>query len=203
MKRLFIAINIPEDIKDKISKKNDVLESMLPGARYTGRENWHFTVVFLGYQPDEALPGIIEAMKSSAMEFKPPEMNVSDISYGPLEGTPRMVWLNAKGVARPSDGLGLNGSKETSEAISPLKIFLEDELIRNKVRFKLENREFNAHVTLNRFSDIHKKDLPELGKEFKDLNWFFEAESLDLMESHLSRKGANYEILQKIDFKGE
>ncbi|MEK7462794.1 MAG: RNA 2',3'-cyclic phosphodiesterase [Patescibacteria group bacterium] len=189
MRRLFIAINIPEEIKDRIAGKNDSLEVMLPDARYTGRNNWHLTIVFLGYQPDEMIVPIIESMKAVVKKFQAPEIVLSDISYGSMEGSARMIWLN--------------GSKETSKLISPLKTFLEDELIKNKARFKLENRAFNAHVTLNRFADIPKKDLPELGKEFKDLNWLFEAESLDLMESRPSSKGAKYEILQKINFKTE
>ena len=189
MKRLFIAINIPEDIKDRLAKKNNSLEVMLPAARYTGRNNWHLTIAFLGYQSDEMIMPIIESMMATVEKFPAPEIVLSDISYGPMEGSARMIWLN--------------GSKETSESMSPLKTFLEDELIKNKVRFKLENRAFNAHVTLNRFADIPKNDLPELGKEFKDLDWFFEAESLDLMESQPSQKGAKYEVLQKISFKRE
>jgi 2'-5' RNA ligase len=188
MRRLFIAINIPEDIKDRIAKKNNDLEAILPSARYTGREKWHLTVVFLGWQPDEAIIPIIESMNAAAREFSAPEIVLSDISYGPMEGMARMVWLN--------------GSKETSETVSPLKTFLEDELIKKGVRFKLENRKFNAHVTLNRFSNISKKDRPELGKEFENLNWIFEARSLDLMESHPSPKGAKYEVLQQIKFGG-
>jgi len=187
MRRLFIAINIPEDIKDAIAKKNNALEAMLPGARYTGRKNWHLTIVFLGWQPDEAMPGIIDAMKSAAANFEAPEIELADISYGPLEGTARMVWLN--------------GSQKTSESVSPMKSFLEDELIENRVRFKLENRAFRAHVTLNRFADIVKKDLPELGKEFKNFDWKFIPEGMDLMESHISKKGAEYEILQRVEFE--
>ncbi len=159
----------------------------MPGARYTGKENWHLTVVFLGWQPDEAIMPIIGSMNEAVEEFVAPEIVFPDISYGPLEGAARMVWLN--------------GSEKTSETIAPLKTFLEDSLINNKVRFKLENRKFNSHVTLNRFSDIPKKDLPELGGEFKNLDWRFVAGSLDLMESHPSRKGANYEILQRIEFE--
>jgi 2'-5' RNA ligase len=186
MRRLFIAINIPEDIKSNIAKKNDVLESLLPGARYTGKENWHLTIVFLGWQPDEAVMPIIEAMNETVKKFSAPEISFSDISYTPADGAPRMVWLN--------------GSEKTSKSISPLKEFLEDSLLNEKVRFKLENRKFNSHVTLNRFSDISKKDLPELGEKFKGFNWQFMAGSLDLMESHLSRGGSRYEILQRVEF---
>ena len=210
MKRLFLAINIPKDIKLKIAQKRDLLESLIPGLRFVGEENWHLTLVFLGQQSDEALLPIVRSMRDLVPKFACPEINFSDISYGPLKGTPRMIWLNAGGVAfkepgsralgRPSDGLGLNGDDKTSKILSNFKIALEDELIKNGVRFKLENREFNSHITLARFTQAHAKGLPEISKEFKDLNWFFEAEGLDLMESHMSDKGAKYEILQRIEF---
>jgi len=45
-----------------------------------------------------------------------------------------------------------------------------------------------------------RNELPELGGEFKDLNWLFEAESLDLMESRQTGKGTEYEVLQRIGF---
>ncbi len=207
MRRLFIAINIPEDIRKKISKKKEALESLIPGASFvssggthiTPDENWHLTLVFLGYQEDEAILPIIKSMEDVADSFDSPEITLEDISYAPPKGTPRMIWLN--------------GASETSKSLGSLKIALEDELIKNKVRFKLENREFNSHITLARFTpapenqvsgftEIPKKELPEIGREFKNLDWFFMAGGIDLMESHLSKNGARYELLQHIDFGG-
>ncbi|MDO8442851.1 MAG: RNA 2',3'-cyclic phosphodiesterase [bacterium] len=188
MRRLFIAINIPKDIKEKISKKRDLLESLIPSIRFVGEENWHLTLVFLGEQSDEAILPIIKSMKDLIPGFTCPGINFSDISYGPVKGAPRMVWLN--------------GDENTSKTLSVLKTQLEDELIKNGVRFKLENREFRTHITLAKFSEDQRSGLPDLGGEFKGLNWFFEAESLDLMESRLSGKGAEYEVLQRIDFGG-
>ncbi len=186
MRRLFLAINIPQDIKQKISKKRDQLESLIPGIRFVGEENWHLTVVFLGQQSDEAFLPIVKSMRDLVPKFVCPEINFSDISYGPLKGTPRMIWLN--------------GDENTSKTLSDFKIALEDELIKNGVRFKLENREFLVHLTLAKFSETMRNELPELGGEFKDLNWLFEAESLDLMESRQTGKGTEYEVLQRIGF---
>lgn len=187
MRRLFIAINIPEDIKKKIAKKRDLLESLVPGVRFMGEENWHITLIFLGEQSDEALLPIVKSMKDLIPGFVCPEINFSDISYGPVKGAPRMIWLN--------------GNEKTSKELAVLKNSLEDELIKNGVRFKLENREFRTHITLAKFSEDIRNGLPELGDEFRDLSWSFEVDGLDLMESHLSARGAEYEVLQRIEFK--
>ena len=189
MRRLFISINIPEDIKSRIRKKNDILESALPDAKYAGEKNWHLTLIFLGYQEDGAVLPIINSMKETADRFASPEIILDKISYAPPAGPPRMIWLY--------------GNSETSKNLSFLKIALEDELIKNKVRFKLENREFNSHTTLARLNDIPKEELPEIGKEFEGLDLFFVAGGLDLMESRLSKSGPTYELLQHIDFEGD
>jgi len=101
----------------------------------------------------------------------------------------------------------LTGSKKTSEILGEIKNELEDELVKNGVRFKKENREYNAHLTLARFQPNPRKfNLPKLTniKEVGFLNienLSFVVQSLDLMESHLKRSGAEYEILAKVDFK--
>lgn len=187
MRRLFIAINIPEDIKDKIARRNDILKNMFPETRFVGREKWYITVVFLGSQGDENIAGIIKAMNDSVSKFKAGEIVLTDISYAPQKGAPRMIWVNA--------------SKETSKQLSPFKISLEDELIKNRVRFGLEKRAFNAHITLTRFTAASKKELPVLDDSFRNLNWSFEEAELHLVESHLSRNGSKYEVLQRIEFK--
>lgn len=188
MRRLFLAINIPKDIKQKILKKRELLQSLIPGVKFIGEENWHITLIFLGQQGDEALLPIIKSMKDLVSSFPCPEINFSDISYGPIGGTPRMIWLN--------------GDEKTSKTLSSLKITMEDELIKNRVRFKLENREFCTHLTLAKFSETLRTDLVDLGGQFQNLDWFFQAESLDLVESRLSGRGAEYEILQRIEFGG-
>ncbi|MBU4348168.1 RNA 2',3'-cyclic phosphodiesterase [Patescibacteria group bacterium] len=188
MRRFFIAISIPKEIKYNIAKKRDVLETMLPWAKFTSEDNWHITISFLGMQEDESIISILKAIQETVSEFKPSEINLSDISYAPPKGTPRMIWLNIQDV----DGF--------SEYLSFLKFSLEDKLIKNGVRFKLDNREFSAHITLAKFSRSYKEKLPELDQRFTNFNWFFEAEGLDLIESYLSEGGAKHEIVQKNNF---
>jgi len=189
MKRLFVSINIPVEIKSRLRRQVEVLKDLFPSARFMDEKNWHITLVFLGYQDDSALIPITKSIQEAANNFSISEINLSNISYGPIKGTPKMLWLNV--------------ALESSRLLSPIKIFLEDVLIKNGVGFKIENRIFNAHITLARFEEKIKENLPELPKNFEKLDWKFNAESLDLMESRLSKRGAEYEILQKYVFEGE
>lgn len=183
-KRLFLAINLPEKIKDKIEV---VLEKIRYGfsndIRFLDRENWHLTVVFLGYQSDEALKPILTSMKNVANNFDPPKIELTDIAYGPKGASPRMIWLN--------------GSLATANSLGLLKINLEAGLEEGGVRFKKEHRRFQAHITLARFKPVRIAELPPLAEKFQEK---FLANSLDLMESRLARSGANYEILQRFNF---
>ncbi len=93
-----------------------------------------------------------------------------------------MIWLNA--------------SPETSESLSRLKDKLENSLADHNAIFKREHRLMSVHITRAKFNS--SDNLPGIALPFL-LN--FQAGSLDLMESHLSKSGADYGSLSKISFK--
>ena len=175
MRRLFIAINLPENIKREI--KNIISEIELDAdAHWTPPENWHLTLTFLGYQMNESIPEItksmeqtIEALSREIALEKKIKIEFEKIILAPPHKPSRMIWLV--------------GSKETSKILGEIKNKLEDELVKNGVRFKRENRGYNAHLTLARFqpilrtSDVLNMDV----RRPKIENISFTAQSLDLM----------------------
>lgn len=184
-RRLFISLDLPEDIKDSIEKEVEKIRyQFTDDIRFMDRGQWHITVTFLGQQEDEAVGRILNAMRRTAGEFSPPAINLSDISYGPKKGTPRMIWLN--------------GSVGSSKMLQKLKDGLENNLVDDGVVFGREHRQFNMHITLARF--MSAENLPELNLKF---DRSFSVPTLDLVESHLSRDGAEYEFLQKTEFRLE
>jgi len=193
--RLFIAINLPENVKDTIEKiTNDSKISInqrvnqhksAAEIRFLPKKNWHLTITFLGYQPPEAVGPILKSLEKTASCFNPLWINFESISYGPPGNSARMIWLA--------------GAKETSEDLNELKTELDKSLIENGVRFKLENRLFNAHLTLARFSNALGKMPDNL---IAPLPLSFKAKGLDLMESRLKRSGAEYESISNFVFKG-
>ncbi len=178
MKRLFIAINLPNEVKEKLK---NIMAGISDFCRVPP-ENWHLTLVFLGYQPDEAIIPILESIKKAAQSFTAPNIEFEKIIYGPSNRPARMIWLT--------------GSKETSQILGKIKNKLEDDLIANRVRFKIENRPYNSHMTLMRFSG----NPPTLPSKPIDNLLNFTSQSIDLMEAYLKRSGAEYDILTKVDF---
>jgi 2'-5' RNA ligase len=184
-KRLFIAINLPETIKKQINKElREIRYDFTNDIRFLKPENWHITLVFLGYQPVEKVPGIVQAMKITTGDFSKFEIELSNLTYGPLGKAPRMIWLN--------------GSPETSKKLSKIKSVLEKNLEEKGVNFPRDYPNFQTHITLARFPAVAKGKAAELPKIDKNLSWHFAVKSLELMESHLARTGAEY--IQLISF---
>ena len=176
-KRVFIAIELPEEIKEEISK---ILEEIKPlfkfPIRWLKSENWHLTLVFLGYQSDENVRLISEKLKAFASKQKPFEILLDKIIYGPPNRPPRMIWGQAKS---PEYGI--------------LKELIEKELINIGINFQKENRLSNPHLTLARFQPATQK-LPEIETP---LNLIFQVETVILMESKLTGFGADYYCLDQ------
>ena len=123
-------------------------------------------------------------MENAAKEFPQPMIELTGIGYGPKDSSKRMIWLN--------------GNADTSKNLAEIKEKLDDGLVKEGIRFKKEHRKFQTHITLARFKSVAHNQLPPIEADF---SLRFPAKSLDLMESRLSRSGADYEILQKINFK--
>ncbi|MEK7512869.1 MAG: 2'-5' RNA ligase family protein, partial [Patescibacteria group bacterium] len=96
-RRLFIAIPIPADVADSLEAElESVRDALPPRSRITLRENWHFTIIFLGETDESLIPRIKAAVEEVARETAPIAVDFDRIQYAPPGRPPRMVWLTAK-----------------------------------------------------------------------------------------------------------
>jgi len=185
--RIFIAINLPEDIKKKLTDyQAKWLE--LP-CRWTKKENLHITLMFLGYLSDEELVEICKTTKEVALLNPSFTINLNKICYGPPKKMPpRMVWVEGE----KSEGMGkLQNNLENSLLATPFK------------GPKNDVRPYAPHITLGRiktweFRKIEPEERPEMNEE---INLNFEVNSIDVMESELKRGGPEYTILESFPFR--
>ncbi|MBI4033931.1 MAG: RNA 2',3'-cyclic phosphodiesterase [Candidatus Brennerbacteria bacterium] len=183
MIRLFIAVPIPENIRNLIEGLVSELQGV-PGLpkdiRFVPPENWHFTLTFLGYQNESAIPFVENSIRllfhSNVLQNI--RIEFERLIYGPVNRAPRMLWLTT--------------SKRTSEELGRIKKSLEDELESKGVKWQRELRPYQAHLTLARFEPVPAKNLPKIERE---LGWEYETKEIHLMKSVLKRTGAEYEIL--------
>jgi len=69
--RLFIAIEIPDKIKQKIEKETEYLKKRYPTFRWVKPENYHLTLLFLGEVKEKKLEKIKKRLEKATFSFSP------------------------------------------------------------------------------------------------------------------------------------
>ena len=178
--RIFIAINLPEDIKRGLSEYQEKWPE-LP-AKWTAKDNLHITLEFLGDLTDEELGNVCKAIGKVTLRHKIFSVNLNKILYGPPKKMPPcMVWAEG----------------EKSDDLTDLREDIQECLLQ-EIRYRPEGRGFTPHITLARireweFRKIEPEERPEI-EENIDLT--FTVESIDVMESELKRGGPVYSIIE-------
>ncbi len=185
-RRIFIAINLPEDIKKTLADEQKKWQDF--PARWVNPENIHITLVFVGYIEDSGLEKIKQAVGEVVKKHPPFSITLNEISYGPPKIIPpRMVWAVG----------------ESLDDFISLKNELEKELSKSKnIRFIPEKREAVPHITLARIKEwewrrIEPEERPQIEEEI-DLT--FPVNSIEVMESQLKIGGPEYKILESYSF---
>lgn len=185
--RIFIAINLPENIKNKLSSY-EIKWPELP-IRWTKKNNIHITLIFLGYLSNDELLEVCKMTKEVVSQNSSFSINLKKVYYGPPKKMPpRMIWAEG----------------EKSEELGKLQKDLENVLLTSSVKgIESEVRPYTPHITLGRiktweFRQIEPGERPEVNEQI-DLS--FEVNSIDVMESELKKGGPNYTILESCPLK--
>jgi RNA 2',3'-cyclic 3'-phosphodiesterase len=185
--RIFVAINLPKNIKKKLSDFQDDFRAM--PIKWTNVNNLHITLAFLGYLEDKDLLEISKIVKQVVANQTLFHITLNKTCYGPLKTMPpKMVWAQFE-----------NSENFNSLRINLSNLFSNSEII----RFSLDRKKFSPHITLGRvkkmeWRQIEPEDRPEIGQ---DLNLKFAVDSIEIMESKLKRSGPEYFILESVKFK--
>jgi 2'-5' RNA ligase len=178
--RLFVAVSVPEDRLRAAGEVAESIKPSFPGARWTDLANQHVTLKFLGWTTADALAGIEAAMRAVASAHAPAELSIGELGAFPSTRRVRVVWL---GLDDPGGRLArVAGGLDAS--LAPLG-------------FPAEERAFTPHLTLARFKVPFKMrdEWPDATVEAEP--WTVEA--IELWRSHLSPKGARYEVVERFD----
>jgi 2'-5' RNA ligase len=183
--RIFIAINLPEDIKRELGSYAEKWPE-LP-AKWTSKDNLHITLEFLGDLTDQELADVCAIAGEAAKRHKSFSITLNKVLYGPPKKIPpRMVWANG----------------EKTDGLADLKQDLQESLVK-KINFRPEARGSSPHITLARIKEwewkkIEPEERPEVNE---DIDLAFTVESIEVMESELKRGGPQYTILESCESK--
>ncbi len=181
-RRLFIAINLPENIKNKLIGYQGKWAD-LP-VRWTPKANLHITLVFIGYVGDNEMYEICNIAKEIAKRHGSFNIRLKRILLGPPNKFPRMFWVEGK----------------KSEEMARLKNDFEDMFSRV--------RACHPHITLGRIKQGQWRELspqPEINEVFnftphhrRGAGFSFPVETIEVMQSNLQRTGAEYTVLESV-----
>jgi len=182
--RLFIAVEIPDEIRHKIGKLISDLKKTEAGVKWVEEKNIHITVKFLGEVKDNDLERLKSLIKDALTDKKIFEASFEGLGTFPGGKTPRVIWI---------------GTEKGKEELKKIAVSLEEILSKNG--FRKEEREFTAHATIGRVKE--KKNIGELKKAIEEKKSMKFGECvvghITIIRSRLSPKGPIYEPVEKIE----
>ncbi|MFA4991897.1 MAG: RNA 2',3'-cyclic phosphodiesterase [Candidatus Omnitrophota bacterium] len=180
--RAFIAIEINQQTKQKITRLISSLKESDADVRWVTEDQMHFTLKFLGDIPEDKTLEISDALKPAAENFNAFEISLAGLDAFPSLDKPRVVWI---------------GAEKGAEELKALNVHVENSL--EKIGFAKEPRGFKAHLTLGRVKSF--KNTQRLARKIKNTEFnlkdAFRADEITLFQSTLTPKGAIYAPLAK------
>ena len=175
-KRIFVVINLPEEIRRKLLSYERRWKNL--HVKWTNFYNLHITLEFLGEVNRQELSKILQAVEKTALEIKPFDVKLEKITLGPDPAQAKMFWVTIC----------------VDDNIIKLKDLINENL--KFYDFKLEECEFNPHITLARARGNQLK-----GKQTNIVlrNMKFEVESIEVMHSQLHLGGEKYKVVESFE----
>jgi 2'-5' RNA ligase len=141
--RAFVAIEIPEELRQALGALQADLNAQGFRARWVAPANIHLTLKFLGQVPVGHVGALAACLESAVRGLKGFGLRAGGLGVFPDIRRPRIVWV------------GLAGA--TAE-LAALQGRVEDALA--ALAFPRESRRFRGHLTLGRFGEKPAHRLP-------------------------------------------
>lgn len=179
--RLFVAIEIPPEIREKLWKA--ARDFGLKGVLLTNKDQYHFTLQFLGEIEESKLPEVKEAL--SAVSHNKFSIKISGISS--FDPTLRILFADVK-----------DGAAELKSLYSSI----DTELAKRGISYEKEN-DFKPHLTLARVKFLKDKTLllPIMAKYASQEFGKFQARSIILKVSKPTATGYVYQDLHEVGLR--
>lgn len=179
--RVFIAIELPPEIKTALATLQDELQQARADVSWTKPDNFHLTLKFLGEVEAARIAGITNACADAATHVSAFSLHLQKTGVFPNLKQPKVLWV------------GLAGEGDT---LQQLHRRVEENL--QSLGFAKEARAFNPHLTLGRvkslanIATVTAKLLAYPLPEFS-----FHVHELVVMQSQLHPQGSIYTPLAK------
>jgi 2'-5' RNA ligase len=130
--RIFIALDIPDEIRTRLSEYVDHARALAPDARWARIEGLHVTLKFIGEVTEDRVQEIKTAL--ALVKAQPFAVRFDGVGFFPNANAPRVFWA------------GVDGGNELPNLASTVDAALE------KIDIDREARPYHPHLTLARTS---------------------------------------------------
>ena len=187
--RTFIAIELPQEIKDRLGQLQDKLKKCGADVKWVEPKNIHLTLKFLGERDKKKIAQINEIIEETAKANDSFQARIVSIGAFPKIEFPRVIWL---------------GIDKGNEEIKKIARELEEKIV--KVGIPKENRSFSSHISIGRLkSPLNKKELvgelKNLAVNFGMENLEFAVRKITFFKSTLTPTGPIYEPLKEVNLR--
>lgn len=181
--RLFVACELPEDVRHTVGGLVDDLREQSAGAvRWVNPSSLHVTLKFLGEVPERQIPAVKVALQEAVVRHSAFFLELASIgTFGGREGL-RVMWAAVAGDVLRLEAL----TRDVNRALSV-------------VGFEPETRPFRPHLTLGRVrNEVGTRQRAELevavGKiEIPECEW--RTTEISLVRSRLHPDGARHDTI--------
>lgn len=190
--RLFIALDIDDAIRGRLTRFLEGVRNFAPDARWVKPESLHVTLKFIGEQPDEAVEKIKQAL--TTISATSTEINFRGYGFFPTAKSARVFWIGM----------------EAGSSLVALAAAIDEKM--STLGIPKEERAFSPHLTLARamggsgsprrqrgdrpnraFQHLQEKLSALPAPEFGTMT----PREFFLYQSQLSPKGSKYTKLEK------
>lgn len=181
--RAFIAIPIPQDIREYIGKIIENFQRELPenSIKWVQPDNIHLTLQFLGDISNSTLNDLVEKLEDD--KFFSFNLEITQIGAFPSIFKPRVVWI---GVSK-------------SERLNNVALYIQN--LTRSLQIETDNKPFSPHFTIARIKPgIKENTLDSLKKlliKSREIERIlFNVNNYCLYQSKLTPNGPIYSVLQ-------
>lgn len=191
--RLFIAVELPGEIRVKLEQLIGALRARLPRARWVRPEGIHLTLRFLGEVAQEDVEELARQLRRVVPGTQAPfDVAVGGLGVFPANAKPRVLWI---GVGHPP-----SAGDDAVARLTALRTKVEEAVTAASLpRVAADSRLFKPHLTLARWGDErpnvrYREVLEELGAAAFGS---FRVSAVALMQSVTAPEGARYLRLEE------
>lgn len=171
--RLFVATEVPQDVRSAVAEAVASLRERFPSARWVPAQNQHVTLKFLGSTYPRLVEWVSDTVGEAASRHEAFATRVVRLGAFPNARRARVLWA---------------GLDDAGSALAHLAGDLDEALSKE---FAPEKRAFTPHLTVARFEPPATLDPDEIAFESEP----FEVGRIVLFHSHLRRPAPVYEPL--------